>query len=95
MRADDMNTRTEPNKLIELRAKTDRQLAAFISNRLDSALRLACGEGDQAEAERIYYEVSGLLPWVRGLSKAEYRLLEARHAHLCQLLNHYAKAACS
>ena len=89
-----MNTRTEPEKLIELRTKTDRQLASFLSNRLDLALRAATDERHRAEAESIYYEVSGLMPWLR-VSRTEMRLLEARHTHLRQLLSRYAQAACS
>jgi len=88
-----MNTRTESSKLFELRAKTDRQLVVFITNRLDSGLRLAGREAYRAEAERIYEEVSALLPWVRDITKAERRLLESKLAQLREVLDDFSSDA--
>jgi len=82
-----MNTGTESGKLLELRAKTDRQLVAFITNRLDSGLRLAGLDGYRAEAEGIYDEASALLPWVHGLTESERRLLESKLSLLREFLN--------
>jgi len=88
-----MNTRTESSKLFELRAKTDRQLVVFITNRLDSGLRLAGGEAYRAEAGGIYEEVSALLPWVRDITKAERRLLESKLAQLREVLDDFSSDA--
>jgi hypothetical protein len=93
MRTEDKKTGTEPAKLFELRAKTDRQLVAFITNRLAAGLRLACLDTDREEAGKIYGEVSALLPWVRGLSKAESRLLESRLAQLREFLDDFSSDA--
>lgn len=88
-----MKTGTEPAKLLELRAKTDRQLVAFITNRLDFAFGLACLDADREQAGQIYGEVSALLPWVRGLSMAEHRLLESRLAQLREFLEDFSSDA--
>jgi len=87
MRLTIMNTRTESRKLLELRAKTDRQLVVFITNRLDSGLRLAGREACRAETEGIYAEVSALLPWVYDITRAERRLLESKLAQLREVLD--------
>ena|SRR5271166_490817 len=86
MRADDMNTVTESNKLFELRAKTDRQLVTFVTHRLDFGLRLTNSDTHRTEAGRVYDEVSSLLPWVYGLTRVERRLLECKLAHLREIL---------
>src|SRR5579863_8596564 len=98
MQANDMNTGTESSRLFELRAKTDRQLVTFITNRLDSGLRLANLDGYRCEAETAYDEVNTLLPWVNSLTKAERRLLESRLAYLRAILadsSHAELTACS
>jgi hypothetical protein len=82
-----MSTKTESSKFSELRAKTDRQLAAFVTNRLDAGLRFARFTACQAEAERSYAEVSALIPWVDGLTMAERRLLESKLERLREVLN--------
>ena len=88
-----MDIRTESSKLLELRAKTDRQLVAFMTSRLDSGLRMAGIERHRAEAGRIYAEVKALLPWVYDLTKAERRFLEAKLAELRELLDDFSSDA--
>lgn len=77
-----MDTRAESIKLVELRAKTDRQLVALISARVDRAVQLS-----PAEAERAYHEGRTLLPLVYGLTNAERRQLEWKLVQLRELLN--------
>ena len=72
-----MSNQPEATKLTALRARTDGQLIAFLNNRLDRGLR-----SDFAAAERIYGEVSRLMPVVYGASEAERRRLEAKLARL-------------
>jgi hypothetical protein len=88
-----MDITTESSKLLELRAKTDRQLVVFITNRLASGLRMACVERYRNEADRIYIEVSALLPWVCGLTKAERWLLESKLVELRELLDDFSSDA--
>ena len=82
-----MTMKTESSKLSELRAKTDRQLAAFITNRLDAGLRFARRAACQVEAERSYAEVTALIPWVEDLTMGERRLLESKLERLREVLN--------
>jgi hypothetical protein len=72
-----MSNQPEATKLTALRARTDRQLIAFINNQLDRGLR-----SDYATAERIHGEISRLLPVVYGASQADRRRLEAKLARL-------------
>ena len=92
--------RTQPfRKLTELRSKTDRQLIAFITHRLDSGLnyaRLAAGPdsvGDwtsaevfQSRAERAYDEARVLMPWLEQASHTELQRLESKLLSLRGLL---------
>ncbi len=86
-----MNTASESSKLVELRAKTDRQLVEMINNRLEAGLswmRLAAQSGmrgckskaDLLEAKgRHSYEEARLLSlFVRDIGKGERRDLEHR-----------------
>lgn len=77
-----MSNQPEATELTALRARTDGQLIALINNRLDRGLR-----SDLATAERIYGEVSRLLPVVYGASQADRRRLEAKFARLGESLN--------
>jgi hypothetical protein len=72
-----MSNQPEASKLTALRARTDGQLIAYINNRLDEGLRC-----DFVTAERIYGEVSRLIPVVYGASHAERRWLEVKLARL-------------
>ena len=72
-----MSNQPEAAKLTALRAKTDGQLIALINNQLDRGLR-----ADFAAAERIYREVSQLLPVLYTASPAERRRLETKFARL-------------
>lgn len=82
-----MNTSRESSRLSELRAKTDRQLVTFITNRLNSGLRLAGIDAYRAETGRIYDEVSALLPWVYDLTEAERLVLDAKLVQLRESLD--------
>jgi hypothetical protein len=74
-----MSDQPEATKLTALRARTDGELIALINRRLDYGLR--CDFAAE-QAERIYWEVSQLLPVVYGASQAERRRLEAKLARL-------------
>jgi hypothetical protein len=95
-----MNSRAETNKLAELCAKTDRELHALISGRLDRGLsfaRLLLDEEARqrwssmdefaARAESAHADVSRLLPVLRGITPAERRRLESRLAQLREILD--------
>ena len=95
-----MNSRPEFTKLIELRSKTDRQLVAIITSRLDVGLHYArlvpdpgsdsnwaSAEAFQASAEKAYDEVRALLPWVYDVTRAERRRLESKLEQLRELLD--------
>ncbi len=77
-----ISNQPEAAQLTALRARTDRQLIALINNRLDRGLN-----SDLAAAERIYREVSRLLPVVYSATPAERRRLEAKLARLSESLN--------
>jgi hypothetical protein len=74
-----MSNQPEATRLTALRARTDGQLIALINRRLDHGLR---SDFSCADAERIYWEVSQLLPVVYGASQAERRRLEVKLARL-------------
>jgi len=74
-----LSDQPEAIKLVALRARTDGQLIALINRRLDHGLRSDFAAED---AERIYREVSQLLPVVYGASQAERRRLKAKLARL-------------
>ena len=76
-----MSNQPEAPKLTALRARTDGQLVEFLNNQLDRGLR-----SDFAAAERIYGEVSRLMPVAYGESQAERRRLEAKLARLGESL---------
>ena len=69
------------SKLVELRAKTDRELVILIQSTLEDGLR------SHGEAERAYSEVRALLPTVRDVTEAERRRLELKLARLRGLLD--------
>ena len=94
-----MTSRQPTDKFIELRSKTDRQLIAFITSRLDSGLnyaRLGTGPDSisdwnsagmyQDRAERAYDEARLLLPWIDGAFCADRRRLESKLQNLRTLL---------
>ena len=83
-----MSNQPEAAKLTALRDRTDGQLIALINRRLDYGLRCDFAAED---AERIYWEVSQLLPVVYGASQAERRRLEAKLARLAASL----RSACA
>ena len=78
-----MSNQPEATRLTALRARTDGQLIALINRRLDLGLRSDFADDFGSEdAERIYREVSRLLPVVYGASQGERRRLEAKLARL-------------
>jgi len=81
-----MNTTTQSSKLDELRAKTDRQLVAFINSRLNEILQL-CDQADRSEAEKVYRDSRALLSLVYGLTSGERRRLEWKLMQVRELLN--------
>jgi hypothetical protein len=95
-----MNSRPEFTRLLELRSKTDRQLVALITSRLDAGLnyaRLVTSTGPdvsgasveafQAHAVKAYDEVSALLPWVSDVTRADRQRLESKLEQLRELLD--------
>jgi hypothetical protein len=74
-----MSNQPEATKLTALRARTDRQLIALINHQLDRGL-----QSDFTAAERIYREVSLLLPVVYGAPAGERRRLETKLARLAE-----------
>jgi len=86
-----MNTRTEASKLLELRAKTDRQLVELITRTLEVARCFATAEEYRVRAERACGEVRRLLPL---LAPAERRRFSARLDEVCDMLHPAAQAAC-
>lgn len=93
-----MNHGPEFSKWMELRAKTDRQLAAFLNRTVANGLRLAleAAETDAPElygqAQKAYAEAHLLLPCLREVAIAERRRLERELAHLRRLLDETAMA---
>jgi len=98
-----MNTRPESSKLVALRSKTDRQLVAFITSRLDTGLNCALlvadrgnhdnwvsAESFQVSAERAYDEVRALLPWVTDVTQTERGQLESKLEQLRELLDEFS-----
>jgi len=74
------------HKLEELRARTDRQLLAYLEARLDRALALAGSAQSFAEAEQIYDEVRRLLPLVKHADPGEWTRLVGRLDDLPEVL---------
>jgi hypothetical protein len=74
-----LSDQPEAIQLTALRARTDWQLIALINRRLDHGLRSGFAAED---AERIYREVSQLLPVVNFASPVERRRLETKLARL-------------
>ena len=81
---------TQARKLVELRAKTDRQLLDFVSAQLDRALALAEAGESLLRAEEIHGEVRRLLPLVKNANHAEWRRLIARMNRLRDILDGYS-----
>jgi len=83
----------EFSKWMELRAKTDRQLAVLLNRTVASGVRLAV-EGCRTEApdlsaraRKAYVEVQRLMPLLRGGATPERHRLERELARLRRLLN--------
>lgn len=86
-----MKTWTESSKLLELRAKTDRQLVELVTRTLEAARCFARSEEFRSRAERACDEVSRLLPM---LAAAERRRFAARLDEVYEILRPAARAAC-
>ena len=86
-----MNTWTENSKLLELRAKTDRQLVEMITRKLETARCFARAEEFRGRAERACLEIQRLLPLV---ATADRRRFAARLDEICEMLHPAAHAAC-
>ncbi|HTS30505.1 MAG TPA: hypothetical protein VMH81_31755 [Bryobacteraceae bacterium] len=76
-------------KLAELRAKTDLELAAYITNALNLALRLASEADDRSRmrAEDSYSEIVRLLPVIYRLSQPERRRFDGKLTRLREMLD--------
>ena len=53
--------KTESEKLLELRAKTDRQLVNYLHSKLEAALHSEAWSGDRTAAEQTLNEVEHLV----------------------------------
>lgn len=95
-----MNLASESSKLVELRAKTDRQLVELISNRAaagemlarlaaEAAVRQCHAKAElfEVQARKNYQEAQSLLPYVRGVAKGERRDLERKLMQLRESLD--------
>src|SRR5580704_6145653 len=93
-----MNHGPEFSKWMELRAKTDRQLAAFLNKTLANGLRLACEAAETdapeayARAHQAYAEADRLLPCLGDLAIVDRRRLERELVRLRRLLDETAMA---
>jgi hypothetical protein len=76
-------------KLAELRAKTDLDLARYVTRELNLAVRLASESNDQSRirADETYAEIARLLPIVHGLDQSERRRLDAKLKRLREMLD--------
>jgi hypothetical protein len=94
-----MNISAESFKLVELRAKTDRQLANYINHRLEAGLnfarlasdpgtpsRWASAEPFRDKAREALGEAGKLLPLVNSLGPAERRRLACKLSELRRAL---------
>jgi len=86
-----MNTWTESSKLLQLRAKTDRQLLEIITRTLEAARCFARTEEYRPRAERACAEVQRLLPL---LDAADRRYFAGRLDEICEMLHPAAQVAC-
>ncbi len=86
-----MDTRNQTSKLMELRAKTDRQLVELVTRTLEVARCFARAEEYRARAERACDEVRRLLPL---LALPDRRRFAARLEEVCAMLHPAAQAAC-
>jgi hypothetical protein len=73
-------------KLSELRTKTNRQLLALVSNRLDRGLTFA-REGYLRHAERAHSEAAAWLPLLSDVTKLERCRVEWKATQLRELLH--------
>jgi hypothetical protein len=74
-------------KLAELRAKTDRQLANYLSEQLDRALVLAEAGESLGFAEKVYAEVQRLFPLATTGNECQWRSFLSRLNRLRHLLD--------
>ncbi len=94
-----MNTASESSKLLELRAKTDRQLLQMVSNRVNAGVAFTQAAVDasmrgskaashvlQARARKGYEEGRLLLACTRDISFGERRGFERKLQELAELL---------
>jgi hypothetical protein len=83
---------TEQIRFTELRARTDRELAALISRRVYTVVAALLSESQvneniRSEAERVYAESVSLIPRIYDLPAAKRKQLDARLAKLRTLLD--------
>ena len=84
-----MRRMSKEAKLAELRAKTDVELARYLSNELNLAARLASESDEQSRirADEAYAEIARLLPVVQGLDQSERQRLGAKWKRLREMLD--------
>jgi hypothetical protein len=85
-----MNPSRQTRKLAELRAKTDRELANYLSAQLDRALALAEAGESLVRAEEILAEVRRLFPAANSATDCQRRTLLSRVHRLRALLDMYS-----
>ena len=104
-----MNTRLQTSKLLELRAKTDRQLVEFITSRVNAGLTWSRLVTDPESRNRwastgmfleracqAYSDVRPLLPLVGNLETSERRILESKVDQLRRFVEeHSQQPACA
>jgi hypothetical protein len=84
-----LSSMSKEAKLAELRAKTDIELARYLTSKLNLAVRLASESKDHSRirAEEAYAEIAQLLPVVQKLSTVERRRLAAKLQWLREMLD--------
>lgn len=90
-----MRQRAEHSKLAELRAKTDRQILALVTRRLEAAIEAAEQRGDSLNAAGVYEESCRWLALVRGASQNELRQVERKLERLLELAPRKMRACCA
>jgi hypothetical protein len=84
-----LSSMSKEAKLAELRAKTDVDLARYVTNELNLGIHLASqsNHGSRGRAEETYAEIARLLPVIHDLGESERRQLEAQLQRLREILD--------
>jgi hypothetical protein len=90
-----MRQRADTLKLAELRSKTDRQILALVSHRLDAALQHADETGDLSNVEAAYEDATRWISLAPSLTAAELRPVQRQLRRLFALWPRKVRAFCA